>query len=181
MYKKAAGWLRWCFALLKHLSKMFTVLVICMWRRLCVCFLNGRTQLYYCARLVCVYGCNKAPNLQLCSAVGGLQRDQDQQGEEETGRLHSGCGTAQGSALLSRGLSTPLINLSEDVASGEKSFILAFLENVQKKKNKKLHPFPPGWDVRMNADVLPTTGSRHNYIPKTLTIPIVVCTQLSVR
>lgn len=119
---------------------MFTFLVICVCRRLCVCFLNGRTQLCYCARLVCVYGCNKVPNLQLCSAVGGLQRDQDRQGEEETGRLHSGCGTAQGSAPLSRGLSTPLINLSEDAASRVKSFILAFLEKVQKKKNASSLP-----------------------------------------
>lgn len=142
MYKKADWWLRCCFSLLKHLSKMFTFLVICVCRRLCVRSLNGRTQLCHCARLVCVCGCNKVPNLQLRSAVGGLQRDQDQQGEEETGRLHSGCGTAQGSALLSRGLSTPLINLSEDVASGGKSLILAFLGNVQKKK--RLHPSPPG-------------------------------------
>lgn len=86
---------------------------------------------------VCVYACNRVLGLQLCLAVGGLQRDQDQQGEEETDRLHSGSGTAQGSVLLSRELSTPMINLSEDTASGEKSFIPSFLVKIQ----KMLHPF----------------------------------------
>lgn len=51
----------------------------------------------------------------------------------------------------------------------------------RKYRKKMLHPFPPGWDVRMNADVLPTTDSIHNYIPKTLMLRIVVCTQLLVH
>lgn len=75
---------------------------------------------------------------QLCLAAGGLQREQDQQGEEETDRLHRGCGTAQGSALLSRELSTPLINLSEDTASGEKSFIFTWA--FRRKDTKCLIP-----------------------------------------
>ncbi len=50
--------------------------------------------------------------LQLCLGAGGLQRDQDQQGEEEADRQHSSSGTAHGSAPLSRELRASLINLS---------------------------------------------------------------------
>lgn len=106
-----------------------------MW--VCVFFWMGSVSCMCLCVHVCVYACNRVPGLQLCLAVGGLQRDQDQQGEEETDRLHSGSGTAQGSVLLSRELSTPLINLSEDTASGEKSFIPGFLVKIQ----KMLHPF----------------------------------------
>lgn len=81
-----------------------------------------------CASVPAVY--YRVAGLQLCLGAGGLQRDQDQQGEEETDRLHSSSGTAQGSALLSRELSAMLINLSEAPASGEKSFILGFLVKI---------------------------------------------------
>lgn len=64
--------------------------------------------------------------LQLCLGAGGLQRDHDQQGEEETDRLHSSSGTAVGSVLLSRELSAMLINLLENPASGGKSSSLGF-------------------------------------------------------
>lgn len=58
--------------------------------------------------------------LQLCLGAGGFQRDQDEQGEEETDRLHSSSRTAQGFVLLSRELRATQINLSED----PQSFIL---------------------------------------------------------
>ena len=75
--------------------------------------------------------------LQLCLGAGGLQRDQEQQGEEETDRLHSSSSTAQGSVLLSRELSEMLIIQSEDPPSGEKSFIPGFLV----KTEGFFHPF----------------------------------------
>lgn len=89
-----------------------------------------------CMSVPAVY--HRVPGLELCLGVGGLQRDQDQQREEETDRLHSSSGTAQGSVLLSRELSAMLINLSEDPASGEKSFILGFLVKIQKNASSLL-------------------------------------------
>ncbi len=88
---------------------------------------------------VCVLMCMpvRVLGLQLCLGAGGLHRDQDQHGEEETDRLHSSSDTAQGSVLLSRELSATLINPSEDPASGEKSFILGFLVKIE----KMFHPF----------------------------------------
>lgn len=56
---------------------MFTFLGICMCRFLCVCFLNWRTQLCYCVRLVCVYGCNKVPNLQLWVDYKGIRTSRE--------------------------------------------------------------------------------------------------------
>lgn len=64
---------------------------------------------------------------QLWLGTGGLQRDQDQQGEEAPDRLHSSAGTAQGSVLLSGELSVMLINPSEDPHSAEGSSRWGFL------------------------------------------------------
>lgn len=84
---------------------------------------------FVCLRLLVVH-CGVLGR-QLCLGEGGLQRDQEQQGDEETDRLHGSSGTAQGSVLLSRELSATLIILSEDPQSGEKSFILGFLVKTE--------------------------------------------------
>lgn len=70
-----------------------------------------------CASVLAVR--NRRLGLQVCLGAGGLERDEDQQGEEETDRLHSSSGTAQGSVLLSREPSVMLINPSGEPHSGE--------------------------------------------------------------
>lgn len=76
--------------------------------------------------------------LQLCLGAGGLQKDQDQQGDEETDRQHSSSGTADGSVLFPRELSAMLINLSENPASGEKFFIAGFVVKTDKNVSSVL-------------------------------------------
>lgn len=93
---------------------------------------------------VCASGELSSAGLQRCLGAGGLQRDQDQRGEEETDRLHSSCGTATGGGggALQRAGAAAADQPLQDLVSGENVFILKRQENAS-----SLSLF--GRDVRM--------------------------------